>query len=324
MRVLVAIYSHTPAWTIPAARVDDLRARFPEIEFWHAGDHESMVRLLAGAEVAFSSVLTPEAFAAADRLTWVHSPAAGVGRLLFPAMVESPVVLTNSRGMNAGAVAEHTFGMLLALVRRLPVAVRAQQDGRWAQDDLSGLPMLGGRTLGIIGLGAIGTALARLGRAFGMRVIATRRSVEGACPPDVDRVLASRDLHQVLAASDVVVVAAPLTRETRELIGAREFARMKPGAYFVNIARGKLVREGDLVAALQSGHLGGAALDVFEREPLESSSPLWTLPNVLITPHVAGFRSDYWEAAVDLFADNLGRFRRGEPLRNVVDKRQGY
>lgn len=324
MRVLVAIYSHTPAWTIPAARVDDLRARFPGIEFRHAGDHDSMVRLMAGAEIAFSSVLAPEAFAAADRLAWVHSPAAGVGRLLFPALVESPVVLTNSRGMNASAVAEHTFAMLLALVRRLPVAVRAQQDGRWAQDDLSGLPMLAGRTLGIVGLGAIGTALASLGRAFGMRVIATRRTAGGPCPPEVDRVLASTDLDQLLAAADVVVVAAPLTRETRDLIGASEFARMKPGGYFVNIARGKLVRERDLVAALESGHLGGAALDVFEREPLESSNPLWTLPNVVITPHVAGFRSDYWEAAVDLFADNLGRFRRGDPLRNVVDKRRGY
>lgn len=271
MRVLVAIYSHTPAWTIPAARVDDLRARFPGIEFRHAGDHDSMVRLMAGAEIAFSSVLAPEAFAAADRLAWVHSPAAGVGRLLFPALVESPVVLTNSRGMNASAVAEHTFAMLLALVRRLPVAVRAQQDGRWAQDDLSGLPMLAGRTLGIVGLGAIGTALASLGRAFGMRVIATRRTAGGPCPPEVDRVLASTDLDQLLAAADVVVVAAPLTRETRDLIGASEFARMKPGGAFRQHRPGKLVRERDLVAALESGHLGG-------RPWTSSSASRWNLP----------------------------------------------
>lgn len=323
-RVLVAIFSETPAWTIPAAQVADLRRRFPSLDIDHAEHEASMTRLMPGADVAFTSVLTPAAFAAASRLRWVHSPAAGVGRMLFPALVESRVTLTNSRGMNAGAVAEHTFGMLLAITRRLPVAVRAQGERTWAQEALCGLPLLGGRTLGIIGLGAIGQAVARLGRAFGMRVVATRHSPERGCPPDVDEVFASGDLAELLSQADVVVVAAPLTAETRGLLGAQEFRQMKRSALFVNVARGRLVREADLVAALEGGLIAGAALDVFEHEPLDPRSPLWAMPNVVMTPHVAGFRADYWEAAVDLFAENLTRFMRGEALQNVVDKRWGY
>jgi phosphoglycerate dehydrogenase-like enzyme len=324
MRVVVAIFSGTPAWTIPAASVRDLRQRFPDVDVVHAEDASALVRLMPGAEVAFSSVITPAAFANADRLAWIHSSAAGVGRMLFPALVESAVTLTNSRGMNAGAVAEHTFAMLLAFARRVRAALEAQGERRWAQEDLSGLPTLGGQTLGLIGLGAIGLALARLGRAFGMRVIGIRRSPALGCPPDVDDVLAPDELPRLLGESDVVVVAAPLTPETRGLIGAREFRLMKRSALFANVARGRLVREADLVAALRDGTIAGAVLDVFEQEPLDPGSPLWAMPNVIISPHVAGFRADYWEAAVDLFSENLRRFLRGEALLNVVDKRRGY
>jgi phosphoglycerate dehydrogenase-like enzyme len=324
MRVIVAIFSGTPAWTIPEARVRDLRQRFPDVDVVHAVDTAALVELIPGVDAAFSSVITPGAFAKADALAWIHSSAAGVGRMLFPALVESTVTLTNSRGMNAGAVAEHTFAMLLAFARRLRPALEAQRERRWAQEELSGLPTLGGQTLGIIGLGAIGLALARLGRAFGMRVIGTRRSPEFGCPPDVDEVLTPDGLPRLLAASDVVVVSAPLTPETRGLVGERELRQMKRTAVLANVSRGKLVREADLVAALRDGTIAGAVLDVFEREPLEPGSPLWAMPNVIVSPHVAGFRADYWEAAVDLFSENLQRFRRGEPLLNVVDKRRGY
>lgn len=324
MRVVVAIFSGTPAWTIPAVRVHDLRQRFPGVDVVHAEDAAALAQLMPGSHVAFSSVITPAAFAAADRLVWIHSSAAGVGRMLFPALVESAVTLTNSRGMNAGAVAEHTFALLLACSRRLRPALEAQCERRWAQEELSGLPMLRGQTLGIIGLGAIGLALSRLGRAFGMRVIGTRRSPVLGCPPDVDEVLAPDELPRLLAASDVVVVAAPLTPETRGMVGAREFQHMKRTAVFANVARGRLVREADLVAALRDRTIAGAVLDVFEQEPLDPGSPLWAMPNVIVSPHVAGFRADYWEAAVDLFSENLQRFLRGEPLMNVVDKHRGY
>lgn len=322
--VLVAVYSDTVAWTIPSAHVDELRRRFPAITFHHAESEDAMVRLIEPCEVAFTSRLTARALAGAPHLRWIHSPAAGVGSMLFPAMQASPVVMTNSRGMNAGAVAEHALLLMLALARRLPEAVRAQDARRWISNELSGLPTLGGKTLGIVGLGAIGMELARVAAAVGMRVVGTRRETDAPIPPGVSEAMAPEELPRLLAAADVVVLCAPLTSDTRGMIGAAELRRMKPSAWLVNVARGKLVREADLVAALADGTIAGAALDVVEHEPLDQASPLWAMANVLITPHVGGFREDYWTAATRLFASNLQRYLGGEPLVNVVDKRAGY
>jgi phosphoglycerate dehydrogenase-like enzyme len=324
MDILVAIFSDTAAWTIPAALVEELRRQFPDLSFLHAEDEEAMVRLIPTVEVAFSSRLTERAFAAAPALRWVHSPAAGVGAMLFPAMKASPVVLSNSRGMNAVAVAEHALMLMLAAVRRLPDAVRAQSAGRWAADELSGLPSLRGRTLLIAGLGAIGRELARMASGMGMHVIGTRRETSEPVPEGVAAAYGPAQLPDLLPAADVVVLAAPLTADTRGMIGTAELARMKPAAWLVNVARGKLVDEGALIASLKRGTIAGAALDVFEHEPLSPSSPLWSMPNVIVTPHVAGFRADYWEAAAGLFAANLRRYLAGEAVANIVDKRAGY
>lgn len=324
MHILVAIFSDTAAWTIPPADVDALRNRFPGITFLHAESDEAMVRLIPPVEVAFTSRLTPRAFGAAPALRWVHSPAAGVGSMLFPDMKASPVILTNSRGMNAGAVAEHALMLMLALARRLPEAISAQGARRWISNDLSGLPMLRGRTLGIVGLGAIGCELARMAAGLGMTVIGTRRETEAPVPEGVTRAMAPGELPELLARADAVVLAAPLTDETRGLIGATELGLMKPSAWLVNVARGKLVREPALVEALAAGVIAGAGLDVVDHEPLDVSSPLWGMPNVIITPHVAGFREDYWEAATAVFAANLDRYLMGEHPANIVDKLAGY
>jgi len=322
--VLVAIFSDTVAWTIPSARVEELRARFPHVAFHHATSEADMVRLIGPCQVAFTSRLTAEAFARAQHLRWLHSPAAGVGSMLFPAMQNSPVVMSNSRGMNAGAVAEHALLLLLAVTRRLPEAVRAQDERRWISNELSGLPCLRGKTLGVVGLGAIGQALAVMAAALGMRVIGTRREVDAPVPAGVADAFAPEALPRLLAEADYVVVAAPLTAETKGLLGAAEFRQMKPSAWLVNVARGKIVREADLVEALRDGVIAGAALDVVEHEPLDSGSPLWSMPNVLLTPHVGGFRADYWEAATDLFAASLEKYLRGEQPANIVDKLAGY
>jgi phosphoglycerate dehydrogenase-like enzyme len=322
--VLVAIFSTTAAWTIPASSVDLLRRRFPGIGFLHAEDEQAMVRLIGTAEVAFTSRLTPAAFAAAPCLRWVHSPAAGVGSMLFPAMRQSDVVLSNSRGMNAAAVAEHALMLMLAAARRLPDAVRAQADRRWIADELSGLPSLRGRTLLIVGLGAIGSALAGMAAALGMRVLATTRDRRDTVPAGVAEVHAPAALAELLPRADIVVLAVPFTADTRGMIGATELALMRPSARLVNVARGKLVDEQALVDALERGVIAGAALDVVAHEPLPPSSPLWSMPNVIITPHVAGFREDYWEAATELFAANLRRHLDGEAVANIVDKRAGY
>jgi phosphoglycerate dehydrogenase-like enzyme len=244
--------------------------------------------------------------------------------MLFPAMRQSDVVLSNSRGMNAAAVAEHALMLMLAAARRLPDAVRAQADRRWIADELSGLPSLRGRTLLIVGLGAIGSALAGMAAALGMRVLATTRDRRDTVPAGVAEVHAPAALAELLPRADIVVLAVPFTADTRGMIGATELALMRPSARLVNVARGKLVDEQALVDALERGVIAGAALDVVAHEPLPPSSPLWSMPNVIITPHVAGFREDYWEAATELFAANLRRHLDGEAVANIVDKRAGY
>ena len=178
--------------------------------------------------------------------------------------------------------------------------------------------------MGLVGLGAIGQAVAEKAGALGMDVIAVRRRQDGPRPPAVSRVYPVSELAAFLGDADVVVVCAPLTAETRGLIGGAELRLMKPASILINVARGKLLREAEVAEELAKGTIAGAALDVFEREPLDAGSPLWDLPNVVITPHTSAFRRDYWEAAVGLFADNLDRFLRGAPLVNVVNKDAGY
>ena len=323
MNVLVAIYGDHP-WNIPATHVEDLKRRFPHLAFSQAIGEAELEAQIPEIDVGFLGRLRPPALARAKRLAWVHSPAAGVGNLLCPEMLASPVIITNSRGLHGPAMAEHVIGVTIALFRQFNTAVRAQLGRRWVHADLAEIRMLAGRRMGIIGLGAVGTAVAEAAAALGMRVIATRRHVGLPRPDSVDAVYPPSGLPHLLATSDVVVVAAPHTEETRELIGAAEIGLMKRDAILVNIARGRLVRESDLARELARGTIAGAALDVFEHEPLGESSPLWALPNVLITPHTSGYREDYWEAAVELFAENLRRFERGEPLLNLVDKEAGY
>ena len=327
MNVLVLIHSPFRMWTIPPERVERLRREFPAHTFLHAPDDGEGLRLIGEAEVAFSSQINADHLRAAPRLRWVHSPAAGIAGMLYPEMVASPIVLTNSRGMAADTIAEHVVAVTLALFRRLPLALARQRERIWAQDEISGWPgnrLLKGSHVVIVGVGAIGAAAAARMEALGARVTGVRRRVEAGAPRGVSRVVPPSDLPAVLAAADVVVVAAPQTSGTRGLIGAREIAAMPPDAVLVNVSRGGLVDEAAVAAALRSGRLAGAALDVFRHEPLGPDHALWDVPNLLVTPHTSGFRRDHWDAATALFADNLRRFEGGEELINVVDKREGY
>lgn len=326
MKLLIANYSRWVAWDTPDWVVDRIRAAGEDMEVVNARTRPEAVELIPDAEVAFSSIIRPEMLAAARRLRWIHSPAAGVGGMLFPAMRASDVIITNSRGMHAETIAEHVVSVALALFRRLPVAFRRQAEHVWAQNELTLDPprLLARKTVGIVGLGRIGTAVARLMSAFGARVEATRRRVDAGRPESVAAVHAPAALGDLLPNWDVVVLAAPHTAETERILGARELSLMKRDAILVNIARGPLVDEAALAEALTRGAIAGAALDVFDDEPLEAGSPLWDTPNLLITPHVAGNRPDYWDAALALFLENLRRYRAGESLLNVVDKEAGY
>jgi phosphoglycerate dehydrogenase-like enzyme len=325
--ILVLIHSPFRMWAIPADHVARLGRDFPAHRFEHALDDDEGLRRIGEAEVAFSSQIRPEHLRAASKLRWVHSPAAGVGSMLYPEMIASPVVLTNSRGLAAGTIAEHVLAVTLALFRRLPLALRRQAERTWAQDEIGtppgNRPVAGAEVL-LVGLGAIGTATARLFHALGSRVTAIRRRPDAPSVDGVVDVRGPEQLHRLLPCADVVVLAAPQTAGTRGLLGRAAIAVMKPGAVLVNVSRGGLVDETALAEALRAGHLGGAALDVFVHEPLTPDHQLWGVPNLLITPHTAGFRPDHWDAATDLFAENLRRFERGEPLLNVVDKAAGY
>lgn len=326
MNVLVSIHSPFAMWNIPAAHVERLRHDFPQHTFLHATDDERAVASIADAEAAFMGTLQRAQLAAARRLRWVHSPAAGVGGMLFPEMVASPVVITNSRGMSADTIAEHVVAVTLAIFRRLPHAFRSQHAREWAQDaiGLAGHRMLSGSRVLVVGLGAIGTAVATRVAALGAHVVAVRKRVAEAPPDAVREVVAPDRLRERLRDADVIVLCAPHTRETRGLIGAAELAVTSPGAVLVNVSRGQLIDEAALIDALRAGRIAAAALDVFHEEPLPADSPFWTLPNVLITPHTSGYRPDHWDAAVALFAENLRRFEAGQPLVNVVDKEAGY
>jgi phosphoglycerate dehydrogenase-like enzyme len=326
MKLLIANYSRWVAWDTPDWVVERMRAAVEDIEVANARTQAEAIALIPDAEIAFSSIIRPEMLAAAPRLRWVHSPAAGVGGMLFPAMRASDVVITNSRGMHAETIAEHVVAVVLALFRRLPAAQRRQAEHVWAQNELTLDPprLLARKTVGIVGLGGIGSAVARLMSACGARVEATRRRVDAGRPDGVASVHPASALAELLPRWDVVVLSAPHTAATDRIVGARELGLMKREAVLVNVARGQLVNETALADALARGAIAGAALDVFDDEPLEANSPLWETPNLLITPHVAGNRPDYWDAALAIFLENLRRYRAGEPLLNVVDKEAGY
>ena len=328
MNILIAVISPAPAWIMPRHFVDQIRRDFPQHHISEAWDRDTRRQLLPDADAVFTPFVDRDIFPSASRLRWVQSPAAGVGSLMFPELLSSPVVITSARGIRARAIAEHVLGVTIALARQLPSAIRAQIAHRWAQQELEGATVdvrtLQGQRMGIVGLGAIGLELVKIAAPFGFRVSAIRRRTGEPRPDGVESVWPPDRLPDLLAQSDVVVLAAPHTPETKRLIGKRELDCIKRGALLVNIARGKLVDDDAVIEALRDGRLGGAALDVFSEEPLDPASPYWDLPNVIITPHTSGAMQDYWTPLVALFADNLRRFEKGEPLRNVVDKKAGY
>lgn len=318
LTVAVGIYSPS-IWTLPPEYVDQLRARFPDVRFIQARTHEALADAIQDADVAFSSLVREDVYARARKLRWIHSSAAGVGGTLFPALIESDVVLTNSRGIQSASIAEHILAMALAWRRGLHVAVRRQTHGVWAQDELTSLAPtpLGETRVLVVGMGSIGEAAAALFRGAGMQVEGVRRRArDGHAGVD--------SLPDLLPSAEIVALTLPHTRETNRLFDAAMLARMKPGSLLINIGRGRIIDEAALIEGLKAGRPGAAALDVFEREPLSPDSPLWTMENVIVSPHVAGFGANFWQSVVELFARNLERWRAGLPLENVVDKRLGY
>lgn len=287
-------------------------------------DEEHLAEALAGAEVLFAyhflSDALPGAWRGADSLRWLHVAAAGVDPFMSPQLRDSDVVVTNSRGVFDDAIAEYVLGQILSFAKDFPGSWRRQQAHRWEHRECE--RVAGTRAL-VVGTGPIGRSIARLLRAAGLQV---RGSGRRGREQDLDFgvVAAQEDLAAELGAADWVVLAAPLTDATREMIDAAALAAMRPGARLINVGRGELVRTDDLVTALREGTIAGAALDVLPEEPLPAGHPLWDLPNALITPHNSGDFVGWRRALVELFAANLARWQAGEELHNVVDKTRGY
>jgi len=301
---------------------------FPVLQVVQRDSYDGIEPELRDAEVIFTISLRPEQFMAAQKLRWIQAPTAAVHQFLFPELINSNVVLTNATEVHGPVVAEHVIAMVFALAKKVPQAAVLQRQRVWGQEAMWSerphLREITGATLGLIGVGSIGRRVAKMASALGMRVIAVREHVEKGTPEGVEAVFPASDLNTLLRQSDYVVVAAPLIPATNSLIGAAQLAAMKPDACLINVGRGPQVDAVALANALRARKIGGAALDVFDREPLPGDSPLWALDNLLITPHTAGLTEKLWHRHYDLFSANLRRYLSHQPLQHVVDKRKGY
>ena len=304
------------------ALLDDLE--LPDLRIVQVTTADELAREIVDADVLYGFP-TADLLAAGKALRWVQSPSAGVNYLQeLPQLVEGDVLLTNTRGAHGPSIGEHTFALLFALTRHIPESVQAQQRRHWARAELYRTSReMRGLTMGIIGYGAIGRAVAQRAKGFDMEVMAVDAHPDPGAP-FVTEDWGMERLPDLLAQSDVVVVAAPLTAESYHLLDAAALARMKQDAYLIVVSRGGIVDETALAEVLQAGRLAGAGLDVTEIEPLPAESPLWDAPNLVITPHTAGDSSEKERRCIEILRENLVRFAHGETLFNLVDKRRGY
>ncbi len=326
LRVLLTC---SPRWRIheqflQRCQQDDLARE--QVEWIVVSPDEMRAEVLEQAEVMVCGHFVREWFMHCRRLRWIQFLGAGIEGSLSEELLASDIILTNASGVHAIPIAEHVFGMMLCFARGLHRCVRQQIRAEWNRDGFGEqVRELHGATLGVVGLGAIGEAVAQRGKAFGMRVLAMRRRVQQ--PPDcADVLLPPERLHDLLRESDCVVLCVPLTSETRGMVGEPELRQMRRDAILINISRGQVVDQSALIRALQEGWIAGACLDVFDPEPLPADSPLWTMSSVIISPHVSGVTPHYGARAAEIFVTNLHAYLDGDvgAMVNVVDKQAGY
>jgi len=328
-KLLLCVRHPFSLWNPPPEMPERIGRRWPEMRVVHLPDYDRLGGELPDSDIFVGFSLRPEQFSLARKLKWIHSTAAAVGQLMYPALRSSGIEVTNASGVHRIPMAEHILGTLVALARRFPDCVRYQQQARWAQQELwdagdAARPReLRGQVVLFIGFGAIGREVARLALPFGMRLRAITRSGRGDAAL-AEKFYSPAQLLDALSQADFVVLAAPETSQTRKMMDARAFARMKPSAYFLNVARGALVDEPALIDALARRLIAGAALDVASEEPLPPENPLWKLDNVLLTPHISSVSERLWPRQMDLLMENLERWFDGRDLVNRVDLSRGY
>ena len=326
MKLLILIQHPFALWCAPAWLAERIHSEFPQIEAERLSSYKNVDEHIRDAEIFFGWSLRGEQVRVAKKLRWIHSTAAAVHQLMSPELRASDIVVSNARSVHGPVVAEHAVALMFALAKRLPAATRYQQQHLWAQEPISCQnphpTELAGSTLGLVGYGAIGSEVARSATALGMRVLVVRLHPQREST--AAQIFGPDGVDEVVAQSDFLVLAAPVTEQTQHVINAERLARMKPEAYVINVARGSLIDESALVAALSAGRIAGAALDVAGEEPLPASSPLWSLENCFVTPHLSGASDSLWVRQADLLLDNLGRWFSGRELRNRVDLSRGY
>lgn len=333
-KLLILIQHHFEQWRAPAWFADKLRSTFPGLEVVHRDNYAGAEADLSDAEVMITSSLTSAQYAHTKKLRWIHSPAAAVHRLLVPELVASDVVVTSSRSVHGPVVAEHVIALVLAVAKRLPLAMKYQREKRWGQELLwkaNPRPQeIAGATLGLVGMGSIGSEVVRLASVLGMNAVAVRSNPSATKEAherngaSIHATYGPEQLENMLQVADYVVLAAPVTPRTVGMMNAQRFAAMKRDGYLINVSRGALVDEPALISALREQKIAGAALDVFEQEPLPEDSPLWEIENLLITPHSAGLTGKLWDRHFELVSENLRRYLTGLSLLGLVDKSRGY
>ncbi len=326
-KLLIFVHHPFDQWNAPAWFPERLQREFPQIKVVNLPDYKHVDEEIVDAEIVMAWSIRPQQIVAAKRLRCIHSPAAAVNQLMFPELIESEIILTNAREVHGPVVAEHVMALIFALAKKIPDSVRLQDKHVWGQqilwDERPRIREVAGATLGLVGLGSIGRAAVKSARALGMRVIAVREHPEKG-GEGADAVFGPAQVDEVFRQSDYVVLAAPVTDSTNAIANAERLALMKQDACLINVGRGALVDAAVLALALRERKIGGAALDVFPTEPLAADSPLWDVPNLLITPHTAALTDQLWERHYALFSENLRRYLAGEALLAVVDKRKGY
>jgi len=326
-KLVVCVWHRFEQWRAQPVMPETIRRRWPEMLVVHLPDYERLPQELPDTDIFVGASLRPEQFQHARKLKWIHSTAVGVSQLMYSELRSSGVILTNPSGILSALMAEHTVGLMIALARHFPDSVRYQDRARWSQIEVSSQPgpltELNGQLLLIVGYGSIGREIARRARAFDMRVWGVTRSGKGDAT-HTEKILPIAQLEDALPHADYIVLSAPDTQETQKLLGPAQIAKMKPDARLINVGRGSLLDEAALIRALETGALGGAALDVAAAEPLPAESPLWKAPNLFITPHTSGVSDRLWQKETKLLMDLLGRWFDGRDLFNVVDFTRGY